>query len=300
MRRGLPQQAASHGPAGSGPAPDPSAPAAGASTSPAAPKWTEQVVLSVHRWTDALLSFRISRDAAFRFTPGHYARLGLTAADGTLVWRPFSMVSAAEAPELEFIATLVPDGEFSTLLARIEPGDPILVDKASFGFLTADRVAPGRDLWMLASGTGLGPFISMLRGPDVWRGFQTLTVVHSVRYAHDLAYRSELEALVHASASGAHAPTDATPDAASIAALRYVPVVTRETVPGALGQRIPQLIESEQLQQTVGLPLDPQLSRVLVCGNPDMNAELRRLLTAHGFRTPRRGLAGQMAFENYW
>lgn len=289
MRRGLPQQAASDGPAGSGSAPP-----------PAAPKWTEQTVLSVHRWTDALLSFRISRDAAFRFTPGHYARLGLAAADGTLVWRPFSMVSAADAPELEFIATLVPDGEFSALLARIEPGSRMLVDKASFGFLTADRVAPGTDLWMLASGTGLGPFVSMLRSADVWTQFRTLTVVHSVRYAHDLAYRVELEALVRAPAASARALNGATPGAACLAALRYVPVVTRETVPGALGQRIPQLIESGQLQQAVGLPLDPQPSRVLVCGNPDMNAELRRLLTARGFRTPRRGLAGQMAFENYW
>ena len=252
-------------------------------------------MLSVHRWTDALVSFRISRDAAFRFTPGHYARLGLAAADGTLVWRPFSMVSAADAAELEFIATLVPDGEFSQLLAGIAPGDSMLVDKASFGFLTADRVAPGRDLWMLASGTGVGPFISMLRGAQVWQAFETLVLVHSVRHAQDLAYRSEVDRLARDPASAVVGL-----QGAPSATLRYVPVITREAVPGALGQRIPQLIETEQLQQAVGLPLDVQPSRVLVCGNPDMNAELRQLLTARGFRTPRRGLAGQMAFENYW
>ena len=265
-------------------------PAAVPRTSAERVRWTTQPVRQVHRWTEALVSFRVGRDAAFRFAPGQYARLGLAGADGKPVWRPFSMVSAPDEPELEFVATLVPDGEFSALLRAVRPGDPMLVDQTSFGFLTVDRVAAGRDLWMLASGTGVGPFVSMLRDAAVWGAFESLVLVHSVRRQADLCYRDEIEARVRAAAAAPTAP----------ARLHYVPVVTREPAAGLLAERIPKLIEGGQLQQATGLELAVQPSRILVCGNPDMSAELRALLTARGFVTPRRGLSGQMAFENYW
>ena len=267
-----------------------------ATASPASPqspaardRWTAQPVRSVRRWTDTLLSFRIGRDAAFRFVPGQYARLGLAGADGEVVWRPFSMVSAPDDEHLEFVATLVPGGAFSTLLAGVGEGDAVLVDRSAFGFLTVDRVAAGRHLWLLASGTGLGPFVSMLRDAAAWDAFETIVLAHSVRREDELAYRAELEAL--AAQDAMDAPR---------AQLRYLPIVTRHAVPGLLGQRIPQLIERGDLQQAAGVSLSVADSRVLVCGNPEMSAALRGLLTARGFVTPRRGLPGQMAFENYW
>jgi ferredoxin--NADP+ reductase len=261
-----------------------SAPAA-----PAATRFTTETVLAKRHWTRSLLSFRTSRAPGFRFTPGHYARLGLDDADGNAVWRPFSVVSAAHDQHLELFAVLVPGGEFSGLLARAREGDTIRVGKASYGFLTIDHFAPGKDLWLLGSGTGLGPFLSILRDPATWQAFDNLILVHSVRHATELAYRDEI----------ARIPQEQLL-AATPARLRYVPVVTRERFPGALTARIPQLIEDGRLEQAAGVTLDPQCSRIMVCGNPEMAHELRRQLTGRGFQINRRAAPGHLVFENYW
>lgn len=255
-------------------------------------KWTDERVLSVRYWTPTMLSLRTTRYRGFRFTPGHYARLGLDAGDGSIVWRPYSVVSAAYDEYLEFLAVLVPDGAFSAPLARLREGDTIHVEKASYGFLTVDQLAPGRDLWLLASGTGLGPFLSILRDPAIWQGFERLIVVHSVRQSAELAYRDEIAAL-------AADPLFAD----SAAQLTYLPVVTREpgaTALGALTTRIPQLLADGQLAAAAGRQISVEASRLMICGNPEMARELRQMLGALGFATNRRGVPGQMAFEKYW
>ena len=253
-----------------------------------AEKWTAERVLSIRYWTPALLSFRTTRYRGFRFTPGHYARLGLGDA-GSLVWRPFSIVSAAYEEHLEFLAVLVPGGAFSAPLSQLRTGDAVLVEKPSYGFFTVDQLAPGRDLWLLASGTGLGPYLAILRDPAVWQAFERLIVVHSVRHSSELAYGDEIAALP-AAALFADAP----------AKLVYLPVVTREPGATALSARIPQLINDGRLEQAAGRGLSVESSRLMVCGNPEMARELRALLTARGFRTSRRSVPGQLAFENYW
>lgn len=267
-----------------------------------AANWTEERVLAIRHWTPTLLSFRTTRYRAFRFTPGHYARLGLggeaagqppasaasgseTAAGDGVVWRPYSMVSAATDEHLEFISVLVPGGAFSQRLAELRVGDPIRVDKAAFGFLTVDQLAPGRDLWMLASGTGLGPFVAILRDPAVWGRFERLILAHGVRRAGELAYRDEIEALA-ANAGGAQ--------------LVYLPIVTREAGATPLSGRIPQLLAAGALEAAAGATLSIEHSRLMVCGNPEMARELRQQLGALGFSTTRRGVPGQMAFEKYW
>lgn len=253
-----------------------------------APKWTTERVLSLHYWTPTLLSFHITRPRGFRFTPGHYARLGLGAGDSA-VWRPCSMVSAAHDDALEFIAVLVPGGAFSAHLEKLRVGDAIQIEKASFGFLTVDQLAPGRDLWLLASGTGLGPFLSILRGPAVWQAFECLIVVHSVRHSSELAYRDEIAAMPGGDLS-----------AGTKARLIYLPVVTRESGAAALSERIPQLLADGRLEQVAAISLNVAASRLMVCGNPEMTRELRQLLGSRGFATTRRGVPGQMAFEKYW
>lgn len=258
-------------------------------TEAAAARYTVETVLALRHWSPGLLSFITSRAPGFRFTPGHYARLGLDGMDDGVVWRPFSVVSGAHDPHLEFFAVLVPGGDFSGPLSKIRLGDTIRVDKTSYGFMTIDGFAPGKDLWLLASGTGLGPFLSILRDPVTWQTFDNFVLVHSVRYAGELAYRDEIAAIPHAELL-----------AASPARLRYVPVVTRESFPGALAARIPQLIEDGRLEQAAGVKLDLQRSRIMVCGNPEMIHELRAQLTARGFHTNRRAEPGQLAFENYW
>lgn len=256
---------------------------------PAVTRYTNETVLAVRYWTPDLMSFRTSRAADFRFTPGHYARLGLPGGAGGLVWRPFSLVSARHDPTLEFVAVLVPAGEFSGPLSNAREGDAVCVGTSSYGFMTLDGLAPGADLWLLASGTGLGPFLSILREAATWQAFDNIVLVHSVRRAAELAYRDEIARL----------PADGAPGAAQ-GRLRYLPVVTRESCPGVLGARIPALIADGRLEQAAGLRLDLEHSRIMVCGNPEMNRELRAQLTARGFRTSRRGVPGQLAFENYW
>lgn len=262
---------------------------AGLAKPPPASRFTLENVVAVRRWAPTLVSFRTGRGAGFRFTPGHYTRIGLGGADGDLVWRPFSVVSAAYDPYLEFVATLVPGGHFSDLLAEVAVGDAVHVDKSSYGFLTIDAFAPGEDLWLLASGTGLGPFVSILRDPATWAAFRTVVVAHSVRHARELAYRSEIAAIPREEA------TTIEPGR-----LKYVPVVTREACAGALDARIPQLIASGRLESAAGVGLDARRSRIMVCGNPEMGHALRRLLTAREFRVNRRAAPGQLAFENYW
>jgi ferredoxin--NADP+ reductase len=261
-------------------APKPVAPAA---------RFTTETVLAIRHWTRSLVSFRTSRAPDFRFTPGHYARIGLGEEDDNVVWRPFSVVSAVHDEHLELFAVLVPGGEFSALLERSGVGGPIRVNKASYGFLTINHFAPGKDLWLLASGTGLGPYLSILRDPGTWQAFDSVILVHSVRQASELAYRDEIAAIPHEKLLAL------TPER-----LRYVPVVTREPCAGALAARIPQLIQDGRLEQAAGVNLDLQCSRIMVCGNPEMARELRAQLTARGFQINRRATPGHLAFENYW
>lgn len=255
-------------------------------------KWTSERVLSLRYWTPTMLSFRTTRYRGFRFTPGHYARLGLDA-DGTCIWRPYSLVSAAYDDYLEFLAVLVPGGAFSTALVRLQVGDTIHVEKASYGFLTVGELAAGRDLWMLASGTGLGPFLSILREPAVWHGFERLIVVHSVRRSAELAYRDEIRTL-----SDEAPPSEN--EAQRRAQLVYLPVVTREAGATPLASRIPQLFADGRLQEAAGTQLSVEASRLMICGNPEMAREMRQMLGGLGFATSRRGVPGQMAFEKYW
>jgi ferredoxin--NADP+ reductase len=251
-------------------------------------KWTEQRVLDIRHWTPTLLSFRTTRHRGFRFTPGHYTRLGLGGPD-EILWRPFSLASASYDDFLEFIAVLVPGGAFSTPLEHLRVGDALRVDKASYGFLTIDQLAQGKDLWLLASGTGLGPFLSILRDPAVWQNYRRLILVHSVRQSAELAWRDEIAALPRQELLAEAAAT-----------LSYIPIVTREPGATALAERIPLLLADGRLETAAGTRLSLSDSRLMVCGNPEMARELRQFLTSRGFATNRRGLPGQMAFEKYW
>lgn len=251
-------------------------------------KWTTERVLSIRYWTPTLLSFRTTRDHGFRFTPGQYTRLGLGADDG-LVWRPYSLVSAANGDYLEFIAVLVPGGPFSEQLKQLQVGHPVRMDKTSYGFLTLDQLAPGKDLWLLASGTGIGPFLAILRDPAVWQTYQRLIVAHSVRQSPELAWHDEIADIQK---GGVFADAKAT--------FCYLPIVTREPGATPLAERIPLLLADGRLEQATATSLSVASSRLMVCGNPEMTKELRQLLVSRGFTTNRRGMPGQMAFEKYW
>lgn len=250
---------------------------------------TRQTIVGLHYWTPALLTLRVTRDRAFRFVPGHYARLGLADPSGRLALRPLSIASAPAHGHLEFFCTLVAGGEFSGRLAACRVGDAVEVERASYGFLTVDVLAPGSDLWLLANGTGLGPYLSMLRDGSAWSAFGRIVVVHSVKRAAELAHADELRNLASTS-----------PRATARARLRYLQVVTREPGASDLPARIPALLADGRLAKAAGVDLDPLHSRVMVCGNPDLTRELRGVLGERGFRIARRGAPGQLACEKYW
>lgn len=251
-------------------------------------RFSVERIESVRSWAPSMLSLRIARPAEFRFQPGHYARLGLPVPDGTqpgaTIWRPYSIVTAPDESSLEFLITLIPNGAFTSQLASLGVGAPIALESAALGFFLAPQLSAGQELWMLSTGSGLGPYVSLLRTPGALSGYARLVVVHCVRHAAELAYADELQALA----------------AASQGRLRYVPIVTRDAGATPLQGRIPALLENGALQAEADTPLDAASSRVMVCGNPDFTGDMRRLLNARGFTPCRRGLAGNMLFENYW
>ena len=250
-------------------------------------KYTIERITDLHRWTPTLFSFRTTRDQGFRFIPGQYARLGLPDSNGKLVWRPYSMVSAAYDDHLEFFSIIIPDGEFTSLLKKSAVGDQILVDKTSYGFLTTDRFRNGGDLWLLATGTGLAPFISILHDPAVWDSYHRIILVHSVRTADELAYRSTLTTLQQHPLIGERA-----------AHLIYIPVITRERTENSLSQRIPALIESGELEARAGVRFNHDDSRIMICGNPDMVSDTRNQFKTMNYTLSKRREAGQLVIEN--
>jgi ferredoxin--NADP+ reductase len=252
-------------------------------------KATLETITEVHNWTDTLFSFKTTRPADYQFTAGQYARLGLPDDEGTVLWRAYSIVSAPHENYLEYYGVLVPGGAFTSMLKNIKPGDTIWTDRQSFGFMTPDRFADGDDLWMLATGTGLGPFVSILRDAPVWKQFKRLIVVHCVKHAAEFGYQEQLSAM-----KNQHPSDDAE--------LKFIQCVTRETPtePEHLSGRITTLLNSGELEQTAGIPITAASSRIMLCGNPDMIEETRRILHQRELRPVRRALPGQFVTENYW
>lgn len=261
-------------------------------------KYTRQTVTHVHTWVpDKLFSIHVTRDPAFTFQAGQFARVGLPDGDDPTaeptVWRAYSMVSAPEEDRLEFYSIVVPEGQFSPRLARLQPGDALYIDKTAFGFLTIERFAPGGDLWLLATGTGLSAYLSILRDPSTWNAFRRIVLVHGVRFANELAYRDEI-------ASWRQHPDFAQYFQRDPDKLIYLPVATREAIAGMPQARLTTLIETGELEQVAGLKLDPEQSKVMLCGNPEMLSDARKLLGERGFAPGRRGIPGNLAVENYW
>ncbi|RRU93416.1 ferredoxin--NADP reductase [Stutzerimonas xanthomarina] len=252
-------------------------------------KFTRQRLLEVQTLTPNLFTLRTSRDPGFRFTAGQFARLGVRKPSGCIVWRAYSMVSAPHDEFLDFFSIVVPDGEFTSELSRLEVGDELLVDKQAFGFLTLDRFLDGRDLWLLATGTGIAPFLSILQDFEAWQRFERIILAYSVREARELAYQqliAELPQRDYLEGLGSK--------------LLYLPVVTREQIPGALHGRITTLIENGELERAADLQLTPEHSRIMLCGNPQMIEDTRAVLKARDLNLAMTRRPGQVAVENYW
>jgi ferredoxin--NADP+ reductase len=252
-------------------------------------KYTRQTLSAIQVWSPNLFSLRCSRDSAFRFRAGQFARLGVEKADGSVVWRAYSMVSAPHDEFLEFFSIVVPGGEFTSELSRLKVGDSLLVDKQAYGFLTLDRFVDGRDLWLLVSGTGLAPFLSILQDFEVWQRFERIVLVYSARTASELAYQPLIHGLKDLQHLAEYADR-----------LVYLPLVTRERAPGCLHGRVTTLLENGELERAAGLTLNPEHSRLMLCGNPQMIEDTRALLKRRDLQLSLSRRPGQVAVENYW
>jgi len=258
--------------------------------------YTRETVLSRTEWVPGkLFSLRLTRPADFPFQAGQFARLGLPASDEPTdeptIWRAYSMVNGPADQELEFYSVVVPEGEFTPRLARLGVGDTLCVNSTAFGFLTLERFTPAHDLWLIGSGTGLSAYLSILRDPATWRHYARVFLVHGVRTAAELAYRDQIE----------HWRSE--PGMAALLRpkqLVYLPIATREALPGRPQARLTTLIADGALEAAAGARLDPENARVMLCGNPDMVADARKLLGERGFKPGRRGVPGNLAVENYW
>jgi ferredoxin--NADP+ reductase len=254
-----------------------------------AEKFTRQTLISVTPLTPSLFTLRTTRDPGFRFVAGQFARLGVTKADGTTVWRAYSMVSSPHDEFLEFFSIVVPDGEFTSELSRLREGDTLMIEKQAVGYLTADRFSDGRDLWLLSTGTGVAPFLSILQDFEVWEKFERIILVYSAREGKELAYQQLIAELTQRDYLAEYADK-----------FQFIATVTREEYPGALHGRITALIENGELEKVAGVELSPEFSRVMICGNPQMIDDTRAVLKQRDMRLNLSRKPGQIAVENYW
>jgi ferredoxin/flavodoxin---NADP+ reductase len=244
-------------------------------------------VLSVHHWNDSVFSFRTTRDPSFRFENGHFVMLGMPVGDKPLM-RAYSIASANHEEELEFLSIKVPDGPLTSRLQHIKPGDEICISRKPTGTLLLRDLKPGKRLYLLSSGTGLAPFMSLIKDPDVYERFEQVVLVHGVRYRSELAYRDYIEwELTHHEYLGEQVRNQ----------LIYFPTVTRERF--RYQGRITSLIESGKLFTDIGMPpLSPAADRIMICGSPAMLADLSVLLDERGFElSPHVGEPGDYVIE---
>ena len=246
----------------------------------------EEKVLDVHHWTDRLFTFKTTRDPALRFSNGHFTMIGLKVNNKPLL-RAYSIVSANYEDHLEFLSIKVPDGPLTSRLQHIQPGDSIVVGRKPTGTLLIDYLLPGKRLFLLSTGTGLAPFMSIVRDPDTYNKFEQIVLVHGVRQKDELAYH---DLLVD------HLPQHEYLGDMVRAQLIYYPTVTREAYRN-MG-RVTELIDTGKLFDDLGIPpLDPREDRVMICGSPGMLKDLKHMLEGRGFNEGSTSRPGDFVIE---
>ena len=246
-----------------------------------------ETVLEVHHWNDSLFSFKTTRDPSLRFRNGHFVMIGLQV-DGKPLLRAYSVASANYEENLEFLSIKVPDGPLTSRLQHLKPGDNVLVGRKPTGTLVIDDLTPAPHLYLFGTGTGLAPFMSIVRDPETYERFDKVVLVHGVREVSELAYADYLQTDLPGNDFFGEMVRER---------LIYYPTVTRE--PFRNRGRITELIESDKLTTDIGLPpLSPANDRAMLCGSPAMLADTRALLDARGFKiSPSIGVPGDYLIE---
>ena len=248
--------------------------------------WVEGRVAGKRQWTNALYSLQVSAPEV-TFSAGQFARLALPAPPGSkepMLGRPYSFVNPPHLGPHEFYFIVLPDGPLSPRLATLDSGDPVWMLPRANGFFTVSELPEAESLWCISTGTGIGPFLSILRTEEPWEKFGRIVLVHSVRYPAELTYRDEIAGVGRAHAGAFH----------------YVPMTTREPAADALTGRIPAAIEDGRLEARTGISLTPENAHAMLCGNPAMVDDVQQVLNARGMRRHRRREPGHFTLETYW
>jgi len=247
----------------------------------------EETVLSVHHWTDKLFSFTCTRDPSFRFLNGQFTMVGLPTEEGRPLLRAYSLASANYEESLEFLSIKVQDGPLTSKLQHLKVGDTVLIGRKPTGTLITDNLLPGKTLWLLSTGTGLAPFMSVIKDPEVYERFERVIVTHTCRTESELAYQAFISDAL---------PNDEIIGELVAGRLVYYPTVTREPFrnPG----RITDLIRSGKLFTDLGqTPFSAEHDRVMLCGSTQMLRETRELLEAAGLEEGNNANPGHFVIE---
>lgn len=246
----------------------------------------KEEVTAVHHWTDRLFSFKTTRNQGFRFKNGHFTMIGLEN-EGRPMLRAYSIASANYEDELEFFSIKVPDGPLTSRLQNIKIGDQLLVNSKPTGTLTQDNLLPGKHLYLIATGTGLAPFLSIVKDPEIYQHFDKVILTHGCRHISELAYQEEITRLL---------PEHEYLGEDIREKLIYYPTVTREKFRN--NGRLTDLLRIGKLTRDIGLPpINPEHDRFMICGSPSMLKDFSALLDSRGFRETRQGELGEYAVE---
>ena len=247
----------------------------------------DERVLTVHHWTDRLFSFTTTRDTALRFSNGHFTMIGLRGENGKPLLRAYSIVSPNYEEHLEFLSIKVPDGPLTSRLQHIKVGDTIVVGKKPTGTLLIDYLLPAKRLYMLSTGTGVAPFLSLIRDPETYEKFEEVVLVHGVRQVNELAYYDFITRdLPHHEFLGELVSEQ----------LKYYPTVTREEF--EYQGRVTDLMENGKLFKDLGVPeINREEDRVMICGSPGMLRDLKRMLEERHFKEGSTTTPGDFVIE---
>ena len=248
--------------------------------------FNEETVLSVHHWTDRQFSFTTTRDPSLRFLNGHFTMIGLKV-NGKPLLRAYSVVSPNHEEHLEFLSIKVQDGPLTSRLQHIQVGDKVIVGKKPTGTLVIDYLLPAKRLYMMSTGTGLAPFMSIIRDPETYEKFEEVVLVHGVREVAELAYHDYLQNEL---------PKHEFLGEMVSRQLKYYPTVTRE--PFQYQGRITDLISSGKLFTDLGVPpMNPTDDRVMICGSPGLLKDLKAMLEQRGFKEGNTTTPGDFVIE---
>jgi ferredoxin--NADP+ reductase len=244
--------------------------------------WLNGKVIENRRLNDYLTALIIDVELG-GYEAGQFVRVGLPDGEDDVLARPYSLVNTPEEQYLEVYFNIVEEGPLSPKLFALQAGDDILVSDRPSGFLTVSEIPDAPHLWMVATGTGIGPFLAILKSEPVWQKFDKIVLCYSVSYKEELAYRELIDAISHQHGGQ----------------FVFAPIVTREPVEGALGHRVPTVMQDGSLEAFTGLEINGDNSHVMMCGSSDMITDVSAALEARGMHKHRRRTPGHFTTEKY-